>query len=299
MNKLADICKLAEWLSVPELVCEYVIKALPLAQAVKEAGYIDPLYWSPETELFTAEPDDNLWIRLTPPVYDFKQAMEKSADISTVFGLTAPDFLRDTKLNYNPNPLTAALTGGAVMGGLGYGAGWLGDKLLPDDWDKSKLRRTLGTAGAMMGIAPGAILGMAQMHQKGLPGLVSPMNFGKQSSMTGGLNDYVVDVEEFNNTVWRDPFVANRMTPAMRAAASGLVSGASQAADPGGGARLITPMDMARVTAGMGSGYISGAIVGKVLGTLVGMPQPTQDRLKQIGLWSGVVNNIVPLAFGM
>jgi hypothetical protein len=40
-------------------------------------------------------------------------------------------------------------------------------------------------------------------------------------------------------------------------------------------------MDVARISAGMGSGYLSGAIVGKVLGTLTGMPGSTQDRLKQ------------------
>jgi hypothetical protein len=57
-------------------------------------------------------------------------------------------------------------------------------------------------------------------------------------------------------------------------------------------------MDMGRMAAGMGSGYLSGALVGKGLGLLFGMPESTQERLKETGMFAGVISNLVPVAFG-
>lgn len=106
----------------------------------------------------------------------------------------------------------------------------------------------------------------------------------------------IIPVDAFNQRIYQDPFVASRLSPPMQAAASGLLEAAYQAR--GGGPRLIGPADIARISAGMGSGYLAGAIVGKALGALMGMPEPAQDRLRQTGLWAGVVANLVPLAFG-
>ena len=52
------------------------------------------------------------------------------------------------------------------------------------------------------------------------------------------------------------------------------------------------------MAAGMGSGYMSGALVGKALGTMMGMPQERQEQLKSTGLWAGMIANLVPIAFG-
>lgn len=56
----------------------------------------------------------------------------------------------------HPSPLAAMLTTGLVGGGLGYGAGVLGEKLLPRTWERGKLRKTLGIAGALGGVATAA-----------------------------------------------------------------------------------------------------------------------------------------------
>jgi len=108
--------------------------------------------------------------------------------------------------------------------------------------------------------------------------------------------DYSFDAQDFNRTIWEDQRVASRLEGPTQAAASGLVTGAAHMR---GSPRLVSPADIGRLTAGMGSGYVAGAVVGKALGALLGMPQQTQDKLKQTGMWAGVVANLVPLAFGV
>ena len=60
----------------------------------------------------------------------------------------------------------------------------------------------------------------------------------------------------------------------------------------------MTPIDIARIAAGMGVGYTSGALVGGALGLMMGMPERTQEQLKQTGFWAGALSKIVPIAFG-
>ena len=62
--------------------------------------------------------------------------------------------------------------------------------------------------------------------------------------------------------------------------------------------RFVTPFDVARIAAGMGSGYLSGKLVGKGLGLLMGMPEETQEKLKNTGMFAGIIANLVPMAFG-
>jgi hypothetical protein len=107
----------------------------------------------------------------------------------------------------------------------------------------------------------------------------------------------IIPVNAFNSTINSDPRVRNRLDPAMRAAATGLIT--SSAHLPGKrSTRFVTPMDVGRMAAGMGSGYLSGALVGKALGVMMGMPESTQNRLKNTGMFAGVVANMVPIAFG-
>lgn len=107
-----------------------------------------------------------------------------------------------------------------------------------------------------------------------------------------------INVNEFHTTVLQDPYVSRQLSPPVQAMATGLVSGASHLAGGGTPVTLISPMDVARMTAGMGTGYVSGALVGKALGALMGMPEDSQNRLKQTGLWAGAISNLIPIAFG-
>lgn len=210
-----------------------------------------------------------------------------------------------------PSPLAAALTTGLVGSGLGYAAGAIGEKLLPEEWERGKLRRTLALTGGLAGLIPGAIWAGANKYV-GLPAnsnalLSGPPPINKEARFTKLSENFVsnagifgvkpINVNEFNQVIWGDPRVSNRLDPALQAAATGLVEGAAHLSD-NDGARFVTPKDVGRLAAGMGSGYLSGAIVGKGLGMLFGMPDKTQDRLKDVGLFAGAIANIVPIAFG-
>jgi len=107
-----------------------------------------------------------------------------------------------------------------------------------------------------------------------------------------------INVPEFQRTVWRDPFVAGPLSPQEQALATGLVGSAAALAGGSQPAKTITPVDIAKVTAGMGTGYLSGLLAGKVIGALTGMPEKDQDMFKQTGMWAGALSKILPIAFG-
>jgi len=232
----------------------------------------------------------------------------------------------------SPGPLTATLLGGLVGGGLGYGAGSLASAVLPDDWDKKKLRRNLALSGAALVASPG----MAYMGANMLGGRsafepswragytqfdppkkpnINPSRFVmdpytnpqlqmkgaellEKNALLGGWSAMrPIDVNEFNQVIWKDPRVAGPLPPAYQAAATGLVTGAANL--PGKrNTAFVTPSDIGRMAAGMGSGYASGVVVGKALGALLGMPEEAQDRLKSTGMWAGIVANAIPIIFG-
>lgn len=235
----------------------------------------------------------------------------------------------------HPGPLAAMLVGGLAGAGLGYGAGALGETVMPSKWKRGRLRKTLAALGGVAGTAPGAIWGAGNMsadrefndsslfQQRYVPGddlgenryvpskYLSDEPYDKLSEdiattlekvanipyTNTGMGFDKVPVNEFNQIVWGDPRVYSRLNPPVQAAATGLVTGAANLAGRRG-TTFVTPSDIGRLAAGMGSGYLSGMLVGKALGTLMGMPEETQDTLKNTGLWAGVVANIVPIAFG-
>ncbi len=235
-----------------------------------------------------------------------------------------------------PRPLVSMLAGGLAGAGLGYGIGALGEGLLPATWNRKKLRRTLGIAGGLAGISPGLAWGLANLlakrkfndphfaegprpfsHQPWMDYPLEkapPLEDGTQQAelvdklfksaaesaladMTGLSAAPVIDVNQWNQMIWQDPRVAIPLTPLQQVAASGLVTGASHM--PGKvNTKLVTPWDIARMAAGMGSGYASGMLVGKALGTLVGLPEQAQEKLKTTGTYAGLIANLVPLVFG-
>lgn len=217
-----------------------------------------------------------------------------------------------------PNPLIGALGSGLLGAGVGYGSGWLLEQLLPNNWDRGRLRKNLAMLGGAIGASPGLALmganlgqGRAPWDSRVLEGHYDPVDYFrsrlddddklvqascqyKEAFESSGWQERM-DVNAFNDALWNDPRVASRVPWPTRAAASGLAAAADHL---GGRDAMVTPRDMARVTAGMGSGYLSGLLIGKALGALTGMPDQTQDLLKRVGLWSGVIKNVVPLAFG-
>jgi hypothetical protein len=238
----------------------------------------------------------------------------------------------------NPSPLKSMLVSGLAGGAMGYGAGWLGEKVLPDNWKRNRLRWTLAMMGTGAGAAPGAAWGTMNLAA-GLP--FDDNSFGSDSSRQSAEVDYEklsaelykyssaepqslnsrssevikhafipppnfgmsglsvpsINVDAFNRVLWTDPRVGGQLSPLTRGAATGLMTAAANL--PGKlQTKFVTPFDVGRIAAGMGSGYLSGAIVGKGLGLLMGMPQDTQEKLKNTGMFAGIVANLVPMAFG-
>ena len=79
-----------------------------------------------------------------------------------------------------PNPVAAALTSMLVGGGLGYGAGWLGEKLMPSSWQKGKLRRTGAILGAGLGGVLPAVWAATQLHND--KSILSPWPFAERGA---------------------------------------------------------------------------------------------------------------------
>src|SRR5690606_32855920 len=169
-----------------------------------------------------------------------------------------------------PSPLISLLVGGMAGAGLGYGAGTLAEKVLPDDWKRKRLRRTTAILGGLLGATPAlTLMGTNLALGRNINDPRSWLNpdpyktekrsayFNTPITGVGGLKP--VDVNYFNQIVWNDPNVASRLHPSTQAAATGLVTGAANL--PGkSNNRFATFHDIGRMTAGMGVGYAKGAL---------------------------------------
>lgn len=327
LTQIENEADLQAWKRVPELMLEYYEKSRPVAEQLKEAGVTETVYYCPETNV--------------THFANSLKAMDQTLPWVKVAGSNTLKSIAKG-LNYFPNelskhvpglqsPMGAMLTSGLVGAGLGYGGGMLAEQMLPEEWERKKLRRTMAILGGLGLAAPAAAwAGVNAANDKSvLDGwpldtghvenrapdpprhydpIFSPENspvakFTRKlaaafESETGVSSEPLINVNAFNQTIWGDPRVTHRMSPVLQAAGSGLVTGAATLAGSGRPATFITPWDVGRMAAGMGSGYASGELVGRALGILTGMPQSTQDRLKQTGMWAGVVNTMLPLAFG-
>ena len=295
----------------------------------KWTATLEPLADSVQTEAEIGGPSvggEGTWVKIAFRPHAARAFLEKRAVSPTLNFISKNLGYQKGPIPGSPSPLIAGLTTGLLGAGLGYGAGWLGEKVLPEKWKRGNLRRTLSIMGGLAGLVPAmAWIGsnvergrpwysgqagappafdytnapQALLSQEGLnpypdnaggPGYIGRKYFPK-TGMEKEAQWPMIDVPQFNNAIWQE----RGLSPATRAAASGLITGASAMR---GGARFISPMDVARITAGMGSGWLSGAIIGKTLGILTGMPSATQERIRNAGLYAGIVTNLIPLAFG-
>ena len=234
-----------------------------------------------------------------------------------------------------PSPLALSLAGGLLGSGLGYGGGYLAEKLLGERLVSGQKLRHLGAAlGGAAGAVPGLGWGAFQGYQEykhpgsvnGIPG-VSDYPFGPEpaeptlENVKQAYNDYsgadatgafympTIPVDAFNNIVWnnvnpnpygtKDAWGTNEQAlftpPSTAAAVSGLLAGAKAATN----SDYVSPYHVA-LTAGLagGKGYVAGALAGKMLGALAGLTPETQSALSQLGLWSGLVSGVANSVFG-
>lgn len=203
-----------------------------------------------------------------------------------------------------PNPLAATLAGGLLGAGLGYGVGALGSAILPNRYfDKSVFRRNAALIGAGLGTTPGLLWALSnyQGHPTEAGQLAAILSSWPHTSAekTGIEKDAALDQglmlaatlpsipkDEFGDVVWQD----NRTPLGVRAATAGLLEAASHAS----GRDVLSPWDIARVTA---TGAATGLIVGKTLGALAGLRPEAQNTLQQVGIWGSVLSAVIPNAF--
>jgi hypothetical protein len=75
---------------------------------------------------------------------------------ASTFSYLGSPFRLAGSLQGGPSPLTNAIVGGLLAGGLGYGSGALLEHLFPERYvERGKLRRSLGMLGLGMGVVPG------------------------------------------------------------------------------------------------------------------------------------------------
>jgi hypothetical protein len=230
-------------------------------------------------------------------------------------------------------PIAAMLASGLLGTGLGYGAGWLGEKVLPESWQtKGTLRKRLAMLGGMAGSAVGAVPGLINWHEgrsfndptlfaghsdSGFDGQLLPddmlgINFKKSaaafaakfaeydmSTMGGPIQRYVPTIPL--NSLGEVVGGAN-VDPSVAMMTLGAVYSASQLGGPRN-MEAATPHQMGLLgtaigTAGGGiKGYLTGYAVGKGLGLLTGLPEEQQKTLQRTGLVAGMLGALATRLF--
>src|ERR1017187_3224879 len=167
-------------------VASFLSQATPLLDAYlaemekTDAPYPDFLWYNPETKT-ASFPEREEFSKILPC---FAKTSQHRGDLPQGYGSEAwmpvkmadgalrPFFsalqLAPNHLNQmlgGPTPLAATLAGSVLGTGLGYGAGWLGEKLMGESVLRpGRLRRTGAVLGGLLGGVPGAYLGTVGMR---------------------------------------------------------------------------------------------------------------------------------------
>lgn len=182
-----DCNDLACWMQVPVRVGSLVKEARPVAATVRRVtkhlpassgyGYV---FWHPEDKTLHAvlgDGDDahsNKWANALKAITGVRnvtvsaETHPRDEDDWVLIKKAAPLGLLSKPIDWagkmtgGPSPLSNALVGGLMTGGLGYGTGWLLEHLFPERFvERGRLRKTLGLLGAGVGAVPGAWQGYA------------------------------------------------------------------------------------------------------------------------------------------
>lgn len=210
-----------------------------------------------------------------------------------------------------PTPLTNALVSGLALGGLGYGAGTVAENLFPEKYlERGKLRKTLGLAGAGVGLGLGGFNAYANSRRlypgQGLLGFLKgfvtrndtkiAQFMGAPGSSGATLFEPSLSVPNFNAITWQDVGRQNPLStpPMYAAAATGLMSGIATAQR----SPIIRPIDVISGIASAGVGLATANLAGRALSAMAGLTPAGQEKLQQMGMWGGMMHAIVPSIFG-
>lgn len=277
-----------------------------------------------QTQPLTAEDLQDWWVKVA-----YSPTLRRMAEVL--------QFLPSRDIpGFGGRPIASTIASGLLGAGIGYGGGALMDKLTPKMFRGKKGRMKYWGAGlgGLVGAGLGATPGFVNWHDgrdfndntlwSGFPDdgfdgdlagnssykaaseqFVTKMAYqvhpaGVSSTMGGPSFEEspLIRTDELGNVLW-----GSRANPQTTAMTMGIMYGANQMQDSRSRPGLVTPhqtglMGMAMGAAGGGlKGYATGYVVGKGLGLLTGMPQDTQNKLKQSGMALGIINSLVPRLF--
>lgn len=226
-----------------------------------------------------------------------------------------------------PSPLAAMLTTALVGGGLGYGAGRIGEAVLPIQ--KGKLRKTLAALGAGAGGLAAAPWAYANLRTG--KGLLSPepldggpeaegdpANYFTGPEKLGAMYEAAVDafvkaafegmtfgnfaarqaptpldvnIDAMGRTLWD-----TGASPALAAATMSALYAARQMPDPRGEAGVVTGHQLGQLAVNAGKDYVTGALVGAALNKTLGLPL-TANQAGLGNLVLGLIGAAIPKLF--
>lgn len=228
----------------------------------------------------------------------------------------------------SPSPVAAMLTSGLVGAGLGYGAGYAAEKLLPRGYGR-KLRRTGAIAGGMLGAAPGLTWGASSPYGWTNPRPLDPPS-GSPESMD--LDQFVpsgtktatllaatslgerykqavanwrgassqlrdddmpdVNVHAVGQTLW-----AAGAKPQLAGTTMGALYAAQQMPDANSRPGAVTGHQLGQFAASTAGNYATGLLVGAALNQIVGTPYAA-SAFGSGNVILGAIGAVVPKLFG-
>lgn len=352
-----DGVKVAEWEAVPESVQSLYLRVFPIGTKLAAMSQECPM---PQGAAVAFDPARDC-LHVIGGECDTARMQEKLASIGVrqvVTAHTMPEahdlvLIKTANDGYlapvanglaavqrpfgGPSPLTSAIVGGLLGGGLGYGGGWLLEKLLPEkQFAPGRLSKVLAGVGAGVGAMPGAWWGTlkhrsdprnpGQTFEDQGAGWTSsypfrPEDYDKSAEFrkeanlqnrVGALFMPTIPVDAFNKAVWNDvhqspnpfgtksPWGDNSQplsTPPPVAAAASGIVAGASAAR--GGSSNVSIWDVARAGAvGGGKGLLAGLVGAKVIGAIAGLRPEYQRKIWQTGAAAGALTNAMNVVFG-
>lgn len=331
-----------EWEELPKRVDEMALLTAEPGWAIKRAASSvwtnDPVgyYWAPTLDIAALFGPKASIVELArckaavekagyecyPWPLDLRELTDKGGDwVKVAYSPT----LRATgeALNFFPgqypggipnhaSPLAAMLTTALIGGGLGYGVGRIGEKLLPASYQRGKLSKTLGLAGALAGGATAAPWMAASVHE-GKP-ITDPWPYSPADNIrpeakaaydafekraAEALGDFAVprdrtpldvDLNAMGQTLWH-----LEASPQVAGSTMGTLYTASQLPDDNAQPGIVTVGQLGQLAMNAGKGYLTGALVGMALNQAIGMPW---RHGANAGAALAAIQTVVPKLFG-
>lgn len=327
---------LADWQRVPDMVTSLIYPAFlvktahSLAAAKADLLLTTSASWRPGTHEVIVHTDEPL-----PETQREKYAAAMPQDAVINFVTSNPNieevivvkkaqFLPNPGQAWNasnaafggPTPLSNAIVSGLLLGGLGYGAGTLAEKVIPERFmNPGSLSNSLGILGLLSGAGIGAINASTTADKLNigyLPAWVTsnktplPSPAEKQSNWWFGrgntnMQKPYIPVDAFNRATWADASknydqsgFMNHTSPQIAAATTGIMSGIK--AQTGSG--IISPSTVVRGLASAGVGLGVATLAGKTIGALAGLTPVAQEKIQDMGLWGGMLHSVIPPVLG-